>query len=108
MFLYRFLSSWIPRISLTNNYIIDIISTFISASPSSKNDEEGGSEDAIDKKVAAQERQLDAVEDDIIMEDYLDTSSTVEDLNDKDPLTDDINIAFLHKKNPGSLVLLIN
>jgi hypothetical protein len=42
------------------------------------------------------------------MEDYLDTSSTVEDLNDKDPLTDEIKIAFLHKKNPGSLVLLIN
>jgi hypothetical protein len=36
------------------------------------------------------------------MEDDLYTPSQVEDLDDNEPLTDDIKIPFIYKKNPGS------
>ncbi|CAB4031985.1 Hypothetical predicted protein, partial [Paramuricea clavata] len=36
------------------------------------------------------------------MEDDLYTSSQVEDLDDNEPLTDDIKIPFLYKKNPDA------
>jgi hypothetical protein len=67
-------------------------------------DEEECLEDAIDRKVAGHERQLDALEDDVMGGD-LDTSSTVEDIDDNEPLTDDIKIPFLYKNDRGSVLL---
>ncbi|CAB4032069.1 Hypothetical predicted protein, partial [Paramuricea clavata] len=84
------------------NWRVERNEILVSVSPSSTKDEEGCSVDSIDRKVAARERQQDAVEDDI-MEDDLYTPSQVEDLDDNEPLTNDIKIPFLYKKNPESL-----
>ncbi|CAB4043302.1 Hypothetical predicted protein, partial [Paramuricea clavata] len=67
--------------------------------PSSTDDDEGYFDDSIDRKVATQERQQDAVEYDFV-EDDLDTTNKMEDLDDNEPLTDDINLPFLYKNDP--------